>query len=332
MAEDDLEDVLQRAVSRRRLSEDDTVRLMSFPEDSGEAARVIDAAKGFVMEATHGECEIGAQIGIIIGPCYADCGFCTFAVSTTDIEDYTMKDDELSRYLRQIADEGLVSSVSLMTIHNYDFDTLLHSVELARSILPESVSLSINTGDLDARECRDLRSAGVDSAYHALRLDESIENMLEPMDRMRTMENLMDAGIRVVTGVEPIGPEHSVKEISELYWKAYDLGCSACSASAREPVPGTRLYTAGSISSRRLEQIRSALLLTSTWCDRTELGFYGGFYGGFNRSFAEYAGSPKDTLEISEKNLGRTVDWARGCLRDSGYRYLRSPVHGNVSL
>lgn len=329
MVDGKLQELIQRGTERYRISKEDCVKLMSYPEDSEEAGFIIDSAKRFVMNVTDGQCEIGAQIGIIIGPCYADCGFCTFAASTTDIEDYTMKDDELSRYLHYIADEGIVTSVSLMTIQNCDFGALIHSVELARSILPESMSLAVNTGDLEEHECRELRSAGVDSAYHALRLDESIVNMLEPIDRSRTMKNLMNAGIRVISGVEPIGPEHSANEICDLYWKAYNAGCSACSASAREPVPGTRLFGAGTISKKKLEQIRSSLLLSSTWCDRTGLGFYGGYYGGFDKAFAEYAGSPKDTLEISERNLGRTVEWARKSLKEYGFRYLKV-CHGDV--
>ena len=59
--------------------------------------------------------------------------------------------------------------------------------------------------------------------------------------------------------------------------------------------------------------------MCSTWCDRTEFGFYGGFYGGFNRIYAEYGGSPKDLEEMSEKGLMRTVDWARGHLESDGY-------------
>ena len=218
------------------------------------------------------------------------------------------------------------------TIHNFDLDHLLDLVGTARSTLPEGVRIAINTGDLEAGEAKELRSAGVDSAYHALRLGESIDNWLEPLGRYETIRNLVAAGIEVCTGVEPIGPEHSVHEICSLYYKAIGIGCRCCSASAREPVPGTRMFAMGSISGRRLKQIRSALLMSSIRFNNTELGFYGGFYGGFNRIFAEYAGSPKDVIELSEHGLQRTVGWAYGTMKEDGYDKVRLPGGRTVGM
>ena len=322
---EDLNAVLSDAAEGKRIPDRSCIGMLSLPEDSPEADTVINAADRFVRDRCRNEASIGAQIGIITGPCYADCGFCAFARSTTDIEDYVMKSDELSRYLRTITDGGTVSSISLMTIHNFDFEDLIDSVDLARSMLPENVELCINTGDLEPGECRELRDAGVDTAYHAIRLGESTDNLLEPLGRSETIRNLLAAGIKVATGVEPIGPEHTPEMIFESYRRAYQMGCSCCSASAREPVPGTRLFNAGSISEKRLKLIRSVLLMSSTWCDRTEFGFYGGFYGGFNRMFAEYAGSPKDLRELSERGLGRTLEWVRRQLKDDGYKWIRTP-------
>ena len=319
--------ILDKGLSRRHVGPDECEYLLSFSENSPESDGLISKTDEFVRKQCNSTGYIGAQIGIIVGPCYADCAFCNFAASTTDVEKYTMKSDELRRYLREIADSGIVSTVSLMTIHNFDFEELLESVETARGFLPESIELAVNTGDLELKEAIELRKAGVDSAYHAVRLGESIDNWLEPRGRFATIDNLKRAGIRVATGVEPIGPEHTVHEICELYFRMLDIGCDCCSASAREDVPGTRLYGSGTISDRRLQQIRSALLISSSWCDRTEFGFYGGFYGGFNRIFAEYAGSPKDTEELSERSLRRTVDWASDILKAKGFgisaHYLR---------
>ena len=315
-------EIVSEATERRRISREESEYLLSLPEDSSDVSLLIDSAHRFVLDATGSVARIGAQIGVILGPCYADCGFCSFAASTTDTEDYVMSPSELTRYLRMINEGGKVSGISLMTIHQFDFDTLLDLVSTARSVLPESIPITINTGDLDPAECRELKSSGVDSAYHALRLDESIDNLLEPRQRLETMKNLLAAGIKVISGVEPIGPEHSPKEIMDTYWRTYDLGCNCCSASRREAVPGTRMYNSGEISERRLEQVRAALVLSSAWCDRTELGYYGGYYGGLNRALCEYGGSPKDEYEISEHGLGRTVEWAMARLRSEGFGKL----------
>lgn len=323
--------ITDRCVRRQPTSRLDRRYLLSFDERSEEAEYIISAADRFVKETCGNTGEIGVQIGVIVGPCYADCGFCNFASSTTDVEDFTMGDGELTRYLDSVAESGIVSSVSLMTIHNFDFDDYLHIVETARSVLPEDIRICSNTGDLEPSEARELKKAGVDSAYHALRLGESIDNRLEPVGRARTMRNLISAGIPVAAGVEPIGPEHTMNEICESFEHAMGESCQCCSASARIPVPGTRMFSSGSISDRKLKLIRSALLLSSTDMDNTEFGFYGGFYGGFNRYFGEYSNSPKDREELSEKGMRHTVHWAAQSLISDGYEKIRCP-DGSVKL
>jgi len=317
--------IIDRCIGRHPISEEDRRFILSFDEQSEETNYLISETDRFIKSACDHTGSIGAQIGVIVGPCYANCGFCNFAYSTTAVEDYTMNDSELTRYLNAIIKSGVVSSVSLMTIHNFDLDDYLHIVELARSILPDDIILCSNTGDLEPSEARELRKAGIKSSYHALRLGESIDNGLEPIDRDKTIRNLLDAGIEVAAGVEPIGPEHSINEICESYEHAMYIGCTCCSASKRIPVPGTRLFGSGQISDRRLQQIRSSLLLSSTEKTNTELGFYGGFYGGFDRAYGEYSNSPKDIEELSEKGMNHTIRWAVEQLRSDGYEKIRLP-------
>lgn len=315
----DIDDVLDRALARHPISKEECISLMSFPESSAEAGKIIGKATDYALERTDGVGRIGVQIGVMTGPCYANCDFCVFAYTDLLMEQYVMSESELSSYLKAIMGFGTVSSVSLMTIADFDFDVFLDRVKTARSMLPDTVDLVTNTGDLSFQEALELKAAGVNAVYHALRLGEGIVNMLEPLDRFQTMKNVKEVGLRLATGVEPIGPEHTPEEICDAYFNTIGFGCDCCSASAREPVYGTRLYSAGAISSRRLSQIRSSLLLASTSMNKTPLGYYGGYYGGFDRVLSEYAGSPKDLNEVSENGLGRTVPWAEGILKERGY-------------
>ncbi len=329
---DSVSELISRALERRRITRQDTEYLLSFPEDSPEACGIRDSAASFMRNTSGDIGSICAQLGVIIGPCYADCGFCSFASSITDMEEFKIDHSLLGRYLDFFAESGLVSCVSLMTIHGIDVDDLLPIVRLTRSVLPDSVEIQVNTGDLSLTECRELKEAGVDRAYHACRLGESLDNSLEPRDRYRTIHNYFAAGIKVDSGVEPIGPEHTVREMLDLYWAAYDAGCNSCSASARIGVPGTRLYPNGEISVLRLNQIRSALVLGSTWCDRNPFGFYGGYYGGFNTALAEYSSSPKDSDEVSEGNMGHTIEWCKGVLKEQGYGFVKKSDGGKHPL
>lgn len=326
-----VEEVLRRCASGGG-GEDDALLMISFPEDSPRADAIVSEASRTVLSRTGGAGRIGAQIGVIIGPCYADCGFCSFASSVYSDEEYVMRPEDLRSYIGRLTSCGEVSDVSLMTVHNYDFDDLVTLAETAAEALPEGVGLAVNTGDLSASEASELRSAGVRSAYHALRLGESIDNSLEPLARYGTVRNLRDAGIRVYTGVEPIGAEHSPEEIVGLYFRAMSSGACACSASARESVPGTRMASLPCISPRRLLQIRSALMLSSLGKGDSELGFYGGYYGGFDRAMAEYLASPKDVNDVTEKGLGRTVEWAKGELKKNGMTNLALSFGGLAPL
>ncbi len=144
--------IVDRGLDGRRISEEDCEYILSFPEVSVESDHLIDRVDRFVRGRCDNTGEVGVQIGVIVGPCYVDCGFCNFAYSTTDVEDFTMGEKELTGYLESVTADGLVSSVSLMTIHGVDMDDYLRLIETARSVLPEDVIICSNTGDLEPYE------------------------------------------------------------------------------------------------------------------------------------------------------------------------------------
>lgn len=327
MASDSVENILKHIEGSVPLTEAECVDLIRMPEGSPEAEAAIRAADAHIRARYGNSCSIGIQIGVITGPCIADCGFCGFAMSTTKADDYVMPQDVLKEYLREAARYGDVESVSLMTIHNFDFDDLMDAVRTARKTLPDSVNVCVNTGDVSIEELRELRKACVKRAYHALRIDEGDDTRLNPLDRYGTIRRIREAGIEPVSCVEPIGPEHSPEEIVRRFFESRGYGCTRCSAARRLDVPGTRLFGSGEISERRIAQIRSALLLSTV-----EDGFYGGYYGGFNRDFAEYAGSPKDNADYSEKGRGNTLGAVRRRLFDAGYGWIETGDGKRIKL
>lgn len=320
-------EMLESSSEGHQFTREQCVQLLSYGEDSPEADLVRRAADETSRRLNGNSCSIGVQIGVITGPCIADCGFCGFASSTTDADDYVMPARVLRGYLEHVTDFGDVESVSLMTIHNFDFEDLMDSVDTAVETVPRDVAVCVNAGDLSAPELRELRDAGVRRAYHAIRVGEGDDTRLNPMDRFRTIRLIRDSGIEPVSCVEPIGPEHSAGDIVDRFMQARQAGCSHCSASRRLDVPGTRMHGMGEISESRLAQIRSVLLL-STGGD----GFYGGYYGGFGMEFAEYAGSPRDNADYSERHNGNTVEAVRRRLRSAGYGWIRTGGGGRIPL
>lgn len=291
--------LLRKVSERRPLTEDECVYLLGFPEDSPEADMTVCFADRLSRIANDNTGEIGAQIGIITGPCIADCGFCKYAVGTTDTDVFVMSDDTLRDYIGRITEHGDVTVISLMTIHSFDFEDLLGAVRVAREEAPEDVVIAVNTGDLTRQQCISLRNAGVGRAYHAIRLGEGDVTRLNPFDRLETVRNLMSASIGVVTCTEPVGPEDSAREIVRSYLGSEKEGFIHGSVAKRVPVPGTRM---------------------------------GGFYGGFGKVYAEYAGNPRDPKDYSEKSEGRTVGWARRKLFEDGYSKIRKADGSTVPL
>lgn len=301
------------------------MELIKLPEDSPEGDCLISTADRIVHGSNGNACVLGIQIGVVTGPCIADCGFCSFAASTTNADDFVMSGKELEAIVRHATQYGDVSVISLMTIHNFDFDDLMDAVRTVKGNVPDTVKIAVNTGDLSQEECMALSRAGVSRAYHSIRLDEGDVTLLNPLDRSITVRNLGNAGLKVIGCVEPIGPEHTPEYIVRKYYDAFDEGYDECSAAKRIAVPGTRLYGSGEISDRRLQQIRSVLYLS-------DAGRYGGFYGGLDHAYAEYAGSPKDNADYSERSLGRSMEKVRKEMFDSGYRHIIGPDGSRIRL
>ncbi|MFT0899046.1 radical SAM protein [Candidatus Methanoprimaticola sp. MG2] len=320
-------ELCRKALSAGVLSRSECLEMLGHDETSVESDLIIATADDAVRGRNGNSCSIGVQIGVVTGPCIADCGFCSFAASTTDADDYVMPPRVLRDYLEHVTAYDDVESVSLMTIHNFDPTDLMEAVDTAMETVPGHVSVCVNTGDVTVEEARELKRAGVRRAYHSLRIDEGDDTRLNPMDRFNTIKALISAGIETVTCVEPIGPEHSSEDILRGFLTARDSGCSHCSAGRRVDVPGTRMHGLGEIGLRRLELIRSVLLLSSF-----RDGFYGGYYGGFDMDYAEYAGSPRDTADYSELNNGNTVEAVRRRLFAKGFTSVRCGDNRLVAL
>lgn len=152
-ADAEIAGLVSDSMGGRRLSETECVRLIGFPEDSPEGRLIIRSADAMARRLCGNTASIGVQIGVITGPCVADCGFCSFAMSTTKADDYVMPRDVLEGYLRDAVGSGIVSSVSLMTIHNIELDDLLDAVATAKSILPDDIELCVNTGTSHSGRC-----------------------------------------------------------------------------------------------------------------------------------------------------------------------------------
>ena len=311
--------------NRKRLTKEDCRYLLSFQEFSPEAKFARDLFDRFYREQCDNTAVIGAQIGVYTGPCSGDCGFCSFGVSHTMSKTYEMKDDVLIDYLEMCSRHGDVSYVFLMTNQDCPIEKLAHYVGVAKDNIPKDVRVAVNTGDRTPDECRELKRAGAVEAYHVCRLGEGKDTSLRVEDRLRTIANLRDAGLDVMTCAEPIGAEHTDDEIIDNYFLGIENGCRTGSVALRMPVFGTPLGGSPTLSIKRYKQLQAVLGLASTWHSggKDSTGWDTGFYSGLNVLSAELAGSPRDSAPFSEKSAGHTLEWCRRTLFGDGYDKIR---------
>jgi len=320
--------------NKEDVSREECEYLLRFDENSPEVIFINALADRFLREVSDNTAILNVQIGIQQNPCPGNCRFCNFNKTTTSIQTRMISDEDLLDYVSECVRYGDVRTISLMTMQNYDIDHLKHCIKLTKENA-NGANVTVNIGDTSYDDCIELKKAGVNGAYHACRLREGIDTDLRPEDRIQTIRNFIDAGFIVSTCTEPIGPEHSVEEILDNYYRGMELGTDSGSIMARVPVPNTPLGNTQSLSMARIRQLRSTLFMVST--SRKKKGstidvWDAGYFNGFNRFHAEYGCNPRDSNDKSEEGFGHTMACARRLAFNMGYDKILRPDGKRVKL
>lgn len=219
---------------------DDVLHLLSFDAYSVEAAYVCAIARQMAVKAGDGIGLIHAQIGVDAYPCPENCRFCTFAAINYEADKGYRFDDEPEVSLEHIAaiartfDEEGVHLISLMATAGLPFERYLEMVRTVRTAVSPDMPIMVNTGDLTLSEAQALKEAGVQVAYHARRVLEGELTDIDPELRVQSIANIHEAGLALMTGVEPlwegIDPEELADRIMEIpAFRPYCTG--ACTLS-----------------------------------------------------------------------------------------------------
>ena len=201
--------IVDNAVAGNAPNRSDILHMLRFDAYSVEAAYACARAREVGMKACGGRGRVFAQIGVDENPCPEDCRFCAFAASNTlpgDIADpeasLEVPIGRIVHYARLFDGAG-VDLISLMSTSALDFDRYLDMVRAVKASVSHTPIMA-NTSDLTMEQAHALREAGVEYAYHSVRLGEGELTGIKPIDRRRTIRHLRAAGIRLMTGVEPI--------------------------------------------------------------------------------------------------------------------------------
>ena len=321
-------DILKKSRDGMSLSRAELIHLLGLRPDSPEAYLVMAEANRISKELTDGLAEVHAQLALNLGPCPADCKFCSFARSGGVFQEETrLGPEQAVAYACRFEADG-ANAVYVMTTATYPFELFLEiSQEIRRNLKPVTV-LVANVGDQSPARARQIKEAGFAGVYHALRLREGVDSTLSPKQRAQSMQNFQEAGLLVGTCVEPVGPEHSNEELAELILFTSALNPAFSGAARRIPIPGTEMARRGTISELRMAQI---VAVTRLGMPRSVAGncthepcTLGGMAGA-NLFWAEVGANPRDVLAKTEDGRGETVGSCRTLFAECGWDSWEGP-------
>ncbi len=311
--------------------------LLGFEPHSLESIHMMSIANDMCRKRTDNGGVIYAQIGIDVAPCSANCRFCSFAREHFSLEPKRMEMTEISGHVRALGGAGDLFGLFLMTMHRFHMDYLLKAVKVTRDTLPPESQIWVNVGDISFEEAQQLRDAGVEGAYHVLRLREGEDTNLEPKDRLKTFEAIKKSGLQLFTCCEPIGPEHSTHEIVDRIFLGFEHESVQQSAMRRSMVPGLPIAERGQISQIRLAQIVAVITLASvSFPEVLAVGFHEpnllGLVAGSNIVGAEIGGNPRDQVANTAENRGLTMNDCRRMLFEAGFASIITGDYKQIPL
>ncbi len=298
-------DKLSKGWYKERLSSQDCKYLLEFTDRSSEANLAVSLANRLVHQACAETGQICMEIETVTGPCPGNCGFCRHAEATSMESFSEIEDDALARIAQGLGLFSDVRSIRLTSCAYADIGTVCRQVRIVKENAKPGTRVYVNTGDLDPDECGMLKDAGAYGAVHAPRLGEGRDTGIKPEVRLETIRNLVRNGLEVVTGVEPIGPEHSTEDIVDTFFMTLNMGCAGCEVIPREPVPGTRFNQYGKLNPSRFNHIRSVLTLGSSWYTPPHRVPYAGTYVAGNNVVVSRCGisNYKERVEAARRRL-----------------------------
>ena len=302
-------EVLRKAENFEELSPEEIVYLLRLQLDSPDVYALMHAA-AMMSRRTFGlKGERHMHIGLNVEPCRFDCLFCSLTrkagIFTESVEFST---EQLLDWARLGQAQG-ADALNLMTTGFYPFEKLL---ELGRLLKSEGVNVPLvaNTRDITHQEGKALLEAGFSGCYHAIRLGEGRDTPFSPDRRRQTIQVIKDVGLRWMNCIEPVGPEHSHREMADLILLARRMGATYSGVMRRINFPGSPMQKHGMINERELARMVAATRLAMGDVPRahcTHEPHTASLMAGANLFFPEVGSSPRDLEDDSGKGRGRSL-------------------------
>ena len=324
-------EIVEKAMEGNGLTEAETCELYSVPETSKEAAYIRWAGQELSMQATGGIAEIHAQIGLNATTCPKDCLFCSFA-RVNDVRKgvYEVPKEDVLEYAKIYVEEG-ANLILMLTTASYKFEKLEDMVGSVREVIPDDMPLLVNTEDMTLDRAKRLKAAGAQGAYHAIRMREGVDTTIPVEDRLRTFDYMREAGLKLSTCVEPVGPEHTPEEITEATFRCIRSNPMTSGVGRRISVPGTKVAERGMLTDVAnanmvaIYRLATGLDYKLNCSANTALTAA----SGANLAWAEVGTNPRDTVARTEHGgRGAAIEHQRKMFQAGGWEVRQGPSQG----
>jgi len=323
-----VDQLIQKSRNREVLSREELLFLLSYPPDSPEAFSVVAEAGRISREIVGNRAEVHGQLALDLAPCTCDCKFCSFARSNKVFPQETRISPEEAVGYAEYFQRQEVNSLYVMTTAQYPFEQFIEISQEIRKKLSPDIIMVANVGDQSLERAQRIRDVGYTGVYHALRMREGTDTLIPPEKRKQSIRNFQEAGLKVGTCVEPVGPEHTNEELAEAILFAASIAPAFSGAGRRIRIPGTEIEKRGIISELRLAQI---VAVTRLGTPRSIKGFCThepcslGSVAGANLFWAEIGANPRDIHEKTEQGRGLGPGICKNILSESEWDILEGP-------
>ena len=136
---------------------------------------------------------------------------------------------------------------------------------------------------------------------------------------------------------EPVGPEHTAREIADQIFVGIEHGCFQHAAMRRVYVPTSPLAGCGQITERRLAQVVAVVTLATLNLSAIQsIAVHEpnllGLAAGANTIYAETGANPRDTVADTSGSRGLDMQACRKMLYESGFAALLRGDRSSVNL
>lgn len=277
----------------KTLTHADAVYLCDVEPFTPEGHVISYVARERHFKTAGGIAEVHGQIGMDANPCPANCEFCSFAVvnNARPNERHEMSREAILRHAHDYYDNG-ANCLTLMITNSYSFDQFLGHIEAVHKELPD-FPIMANMSDFDLAMAKEMKSVGVGSVYHAIRMGEGTINNLSVEARVRSITAAHEAGLKVSTCTELITPTCKAEDIVAALEREVSLEPESGFAGGFIAVPGTLMFDAPRYSWSRINVFGNILRLMTP---EGKMPF-----GTGNHSWAEVGTNPRDDKNETER-------------------------------